>query len=531
MNTLSTDDLKERLNFIGLDNAAQAILRDIATDIDASMEGALDSFYERVNGHPQTRAFFHDESHSAGARGSQKKHWKEITSGAFDAAYVESATAIGKVHARVGLEPQWHIGGYAVLLEALHRELIQRLWPSRFGRSRAGTLAAQIGAVTKAAFLDMEYAMGVYLTELAEERRKAEEAKARADEDRERALAALALACRLLKEGNLSARVADDIGDDYRAMAVDYNGAVAELEEAHLCVVRVIDSIRAELAEINQASADLAQRTEQQAASLEETSAALSEVSRAINQTAESAVRAQTSAATARTNAQKGGEIVGRAVEAMAAIEESSEKINKILGSIDEIAFQTNLLALNAGVEAARAGEAGKGFAVVAQEVRALASRSSAAAMEIKDLIATSGAQVSWGVELVTASGESLEDIVAEVAAVSQAVAEIASNAKEQAISLQEVSQAADQMDQVTQQNAAMVEQATAAAEAMTSDTDRLANLIDQFTSDRLPKTPQKSLASGRSSAPYSKPSPARHAPIAVNQSSAASADGGWHEF
>ncbi|WP_297516196.1 methyl-accepting chemotaxis protein, partial [uncultured Caulobacter sp.] len=86
----------------------------------------------------------------------------------------------------------------------------------------------------------------------------------------------------------------------------------------------------------------------------------------------------------AKAQAETSGQVVARAVAAMSAIQESSDKIGQIIGVIDEIAFQTNLLALNAGVEAARAGESGKGFAVVAQEVRALAQRSADAAKEIK---------------------------------------------------------------------------------------------------------------------------------------------------
>ncbi|BDA83630.1 methyl-accepting chemotaxis protein [Aureimonas sp. SA4125] len=284
-----------------------------------------------------------------------------------------------------------------------------------------------------------------------------------------------------LADGDLTTRMDAAVAPEFEPIRVKFNDSVGKLEDAIGSVVTGISTIRTGLAEITVASNDLAQRTEQQAASLEETVAALSEVTTGVNQTAEGAVRAQLAAVSAQKNAEKGGEIVGQAVAAMAEIENSSEEIGKIIGVIDEIAFQTNLLALNAGVEAARAGEAGRGFAVVAQEVRGLAQRSAEAAKQIKTLISTSSKQVEEGVKLVTASGKSLSEIVAQVGEMSSVVTGIARSAKEQAIGLREVSIAADQMDKVTQQNAAMVEQATAAAQTLNDETETLAEMVATF--------------------------------------------------
>ncbi|MCK5934455.1 MAG: HAMP domain-containing protein [Fulvimarina manganoxydans] len=285
-----------------------------------------------------------------------------------------------------------------------------------------------------------------------------------------------------LADGDLTVRMNQSVASEFEPIRLKFNASVTQLEETIGSVVASIQTIRSGLSEIAVASNDLSQRTEQQAASIEETVAALSEVSQGIDLTATNAGQAREAATGALRKAEQGGAIVSKAVDAMEAIEGSSEKISQIIGVIDEIAFQTNLLALNAGVEAARAGEAGKGFAVVAQEVRELAQRSAVAAKEIKDLISTSREQVSTGVDLVTSSGKSLDEIVTEVGKMAEVIAQIASSAQQQAVSLREVSGAADQMDKVTQQNAAMVEETTAATKGVEAETEGLAESISRFT-------------------------------------------------
>ena len=248
-----------------------------------------------------------------------------------------------------------------------------------------------------------------------------------------------------------------------------------------LQVVESTTSISNGASEISQASEDLSRRTESQAATLEQTAAAIVELTASVKTSADGARNVENTVQKAREEAETSGEVVQNAVSAMGGIEESSNKISQIISVIDDIAFQTNLLALNAGVEAARAGDAGRGFAVVASEVRALAQRSSEAAMEIKALISESTSQVEQGVDLVGRAGEALHSIVGRVSHISQLISEMAEGAAEQSTGLSEVNIGMSQLDQVTQQNAAMVEEATAAGHTLNSDAVTLSELVARF--------------------------------------------------
>lgn len=242
------------------------------------------------------------------------------------------------------------------------------------------------------------------------------------------------------------------------------------------------DVLEKSAAEIASGNAELSQRTEEQASSLEETASSMEEMTSAVRQNADNARQASQLAASAREQAEKGGAVVGKAVDAMAEINSSSRRIADIISVIDEIAFQTNLLALNAAVEAARAGEQGRGFAVVAGEVRNLAGRSAESAKEIKGLIQESVGKVQQGSELVDQSGKMLHEIVDGVRKVTDIIAEMAASSQEQATGIEQVNKAVMQMDEMTQQNAALVEEAAAASQAMEEKTRLLSGLSLQFS-------------------------------------------------
>ncbi len=250
------------------------------------------------------------------------------------------------------------------------------------------------------------------------------------------------------------------IGSGINDLTENMAGLVSQVKTAAAEVSRAAD-------EISQGAATLSQRTEEQASSLEETASSMEQMTSTVKQNADNAGQASKLAVAARDQADKGGAVVGKAVNAMTGINQASKKIADIIGVIDEIAFQTNLLALNAAVEAARAGEQGRGFAVVATEVRSLAGRSATAAKEIKALIQDTVQKVDEGSELVKQSGATLEQIVGAVKKVSDIVAEIAAASHEQSSGIEQVNKAVMRLDELTQNDAALVEETSAASQSM----------------------------------------------------------------
>ena len=310
---------------------------------------------------------------------------------------------------------------------------------------------------------------------------KAEEARRTASAEQEAVVQALSAGLSRLAAKDLEHQLEDPFPPAYETLRENYNAAVLSLAEA-LRIVRIgTASVQGSISEIGAASHDLALRNEAQAARIAETARAMDAVTGIVQETATGAHAVSQTITLADREAGEGGEVVRRAIEAMAAIENSAQEIGQIISVIDGIAFQTNLLALNAGVEAARAGEAGKGFAVVATEVRALAQRSADAAQSIKALITTSGEQVGTGVNLVRESGTRLEAILRRIGEISALTGSIAGSATRQAANLTQINAAMGEMDRMTQQNAAMVEESAAATRSLASEAVRLNALVATF--------------------------------------------------
>lgn len=480
--------LDQRLAFVKLDAAARKRIKSVEPQIREVLPDALRAFYGQLKATPETARFFSSQSHIDGAAARQTSHWDRIAKGEFDENFVSAVTKVGEVHARIGLEPRWYIGGYALILEKVLSHVLKANWPKNMlGGAMPGAddRSAEISAIVKAALVDMDYAISVYL-EASEAARLKLEAEAKRVEqlktdEREKAVAHVTIAMSALANGDLTHRMPSDIPMEYAAIAEQFNNAMGRLESMIGTIKTTSAQIAASSKEINDGAEDLSHRTEQQASALEETAATTEQLAASVKAASQSSSQSVTLADEASRVAQSGGMIVQEAIAAMERIETASKKISEITTVIDGIAFQTNLLALNAAVEAARAGDAGRGFAVVAAEVRTLAQRSADAAKDITGLIASSDQQVSSGVKLVRDAGATLREIVEASNRVSLTVKEISAASGEQANGIEEMAQTVSHMDGITQQNAALAEQSAASAMTLDVQIKRLDELMGQF--------------------------------------------------
>lgn len=162
-------------------------------------------------------------------------------------------------------------------------------------------------------------------------------------------------------------------------------------------------------------------------------------------------------------------------------IENMSEDIQKIVGTIDSIAFQTNILSLNASVEASRAGEMGRGFAVVAEEVRSLAEKCSESSKKTEELIDKCITAITNAKTYADNTVDSLSVIVTGSAEIATAFENISESTKEQALKSNQIQYEIHNISDVVQSNTATAEETAASSEVLSEQANTLHELIQQF--------------------------------------------------
>ncbi len=437
-------DMGERLRFLRIDDSARRALTAFTPILESFLPEMTRAFAAHLQDWPELMTMLAGPGVLDRGLAAQQAHWRRLFSGRFDDGYLASVARIGSVHHRIGLEPRFFMGAYALVGSMLCEHVLaakDRRWQTAARRQRTRTLLHAINATI---MLDIDLVVEGYLTETR-------------------------------------ATQAAELG----VMAQAFQGRVGQL-------VAVLDQSSRALEGTARSMSATADSTTGQAATV---AAAAEEASTSVQTVAVSADQLTSSIQEISHQVTQSTQITRRAVDEarrtdgiVRALAEGADKIGQVVDLITNIAGQTNLLALNATIEAARAGEAGRGFAVVASEVKSLAQQTARATEEIGAQIAQVQAATSDAVDAIRSITTTIEEVSGIAAAIAAAVeeqgaatAEIARNVQQVALSTQDVTTNITGVSQAAQDAGLAVTQVLGNAGEVTSQAGLVSGEVERF--------------------------------------------------
>jgi methyl-accepting chemotaxis protein len=268
-----------------------------------------------------------------------------------------------------------------------------------------------------------------------------------------------------------------------------------------------VNALAATASEISTTISQLASNASETAAAVAETTTTVDEVRQTAQVAADKAKAVADSAQGAVVAAEKGRKATDQTVlglnvirdqmscisESITRLNEQSQTVGDIVGTVADLAEQSNLLAVNASIEAAKAGEHGRGFGVVAQEIRNLAEQSKDSTKQVRAIL--SEVQKATGVAVMAAAqgssgvadgskqadeaGQAIRTLSSTVQEATRAALQIAASSQQQLVGMEQVGRAMENIKTATSQNAEGAQQLASAAHNLRDIGTRLKELVD----------------------------------------------------
>ena len=134
----------------------QALLAALRPGLEKHADGLVADFYRHLLSFPRTRKLLRDPEVTKRLLGVQREYLLSLAGPELDDAYVAQRRRIGEVHARLGVEPSWVLGAYALYLSLLVPLVVECLVE---GESVGPTLLA----LQRLLFLDASLSIEAYM--------------------------------------------------------------------------------------------------------------------------------------------------------------------------------------------------------------------------------------------------------------------------------------------------------------------------------------------------------------------------------
>ncbi len=157
---------KDRKDFLGItfdDERMISALRDRFAEFAPRL---AEGFYRHLLSYPETAKLLEDPELLARLKSAQMAYFAELVSGNYDEEYFDKRVRVGEIHNAVGIEPKWYLGAY--------NQYVQLAFPF-FAAELGSRMPAELLALLKVIFLDIDLALQTYFAAATEQIRQQKE--------------------------------------------------------------------------------------------------------------------------------------------------------------------------------------------------------------------------------------------------------------------------------------------------------------------------------------------------------------------
>jgi signal transduction histidine kinase len=150
-------EIERRLDFVGYTEADRRLLGDLRPLLEREAERLVAAFYRHLLSFDATRRLLADPEVKERLLRKQRTYLLSLGGSAVDEVYLEERIRIGDVHERVGLEPRYYLGAYALYFSLLAPLVCEEL------RAQPQRAERTLQALMRVLMLDAQLAMEAYI--------------------------------------------------------------------------------------------------------------------------------------------------------------------------------------------------------------------------------------------------------------------------------------------------------------------------------------------------------------------------------